>query len=63
MASLPDLNITPVMDTSEHDLTLEFFKPLLSVSVGYDRGVGYFSSGWLPKLYLHHNHFHLSFLV
>ena len=47
MTSLPDLNITPVMDTSEHDLTLDFFKPLLSVSVRYDRGVGYFSSGWL----------------
>jgi hypothetical protein len=40
MTSLPDLNITPVMDTSEHDLTLDFFKPLLSVSVRYDRGVG-----------------------
>jgi DNA phosphorothioation system restriction enzyme len=47
MSSLPDLNIIPVMDTSEYDLTLNFFKPLLSASIHYDRGVGYFSSGWL----------------
>lgn len=47
MRSLPDLHIVPVMDTSEYDLTLEFFVPLLSASVRYDRGVGYFSSGWL----------------
>lgn len=47
MISLPDLSIIQVMDTSDHDLTLEFFKPLLSSSVRYDRGVGYFSSGWL----------------
>ncbi len=47
MSSLPDLRIVPVMDTSEHDLTSEFFMPLLSISVRYDRGVGYFSSGWL----------------
>jgi hypothetical protein len=33
MSSLLDLSIVPVMDTSEHDLTLEFFKLLLSVSV------------------------------
>ena len=35
------------MDTSTHDLTRDFFVPMLSNSVRYDRGVGYFSSGWL----------------
>ena len=47
MNSLSDLNILPVMDTSTHDLSNEFFIPLLSNSIRYDRGVGYFSSGWL----------------
>ena len=35
------------MDTSTHDLSTEFFIPLLSNSIRYDRGVGFFSSGWL----------------
>jgi len=35
------------MDTSSHDLVGEFFGPLLSHAVRYDRGVGYFSSAWL----------------
>jgi superfamily II DNA or RNA helicase len=35
------------MDTSSNDLTSEFFVPLLSNSLRYDRGVGFFSSGWL----------------
>src|SRR5215467_1864739 len=47
MGSLQDLSILPVMDTSTHDLTKEFFIPLLSNSVCYDRGVGFFSSSWL----------------
>jgi hypothetical protein len=47
MKLLADLNLLPVMDTSTHDLTSEFFQPLLSISSYYDRGVGYFSSGWL----------------
>jgi len=47
MGSLPDLNIPLVLDTSTHDLAVDFFIPLLSNSVRYDRGVGYFSSGWL----------------
>ena len=47
MNSLSDLNILPLMDTSTHDLSTEFFTPLLSNSIRYDRGVGYFSSGWL----------------
>ena len=47
MGSLQDLSIPAVMDTSGHDLTTEFFVPLLSNSVRYDRGVGFFSSSWL----------------
>src|SRR6266581_7312607 len=47
MNSLSDLDILPVMDTSTHDLSTEFFIPLLSNSIRYDRGVGFFSSGWL----------------
>ena len=47
MNPLSDLNLMPVMDTSTHDLTAEFFIPLLSSSIRYDRGVGFFSSGWL----------------
>lgn len=35
------------MDTSTHDLIRDFFVPMLSNSIRYDRGVGYFSSGWL----------------
>jgi len=45
MKSLSDLNILPLMDTSTHDLSTDFFTPLLSNSIRYDRGVGYFSSG------------------
>lgn len=47
MRSLQDLNLPAVMDTSSHDLTSEFFMPLLSISRFYDRGVGFFSSSWL----------------
>lgn len=35
------------MDTSSHDLVGEFFEPLLTRAVNYDRGVGFFSSSWL----------------
>lgn len=34
-------------NTSNHDLADDFFIPLLSQAIAYDRGVGYFSSGWL----------------
>ena len=36
-----------MMDTSSADLVVDFFVPALSASVRYDRGVGYFSSGWV----------------
>jgi len=47
MSSFQDLNLPTMMDTSNHDLVSDFFTPLLSNSVLYDRGVGFFSSGWL----------------
>ena len=43
---LKDLKIPSVLDTSSSDLIKDLFVPLLSESVLYDRGVGYFSSGW-----------------
>ena len=36
-----------VLDTSGNDLMQDFFVPALARATHYDRGVGYFSSGWL----------------
>jgi hypothetical protein len=47
MIPLRELNIPTILDTSTHDLTRDFFAPLLSNAVCYDRGAGFFSSGWL----------------
>jgi len=47
MLSIRDIDVPSAIDTSRHDITREFFAPLLSRSTRYDRGVGYFSSGWL----------------
>lgn len=44
--SLRDLNLPGVLETSSADLIADFFLPALAASVKYDRGVGYFSSGW-----------------
>ena len=44
---LRDLELTPVLDTSSSDIIAELFVPALRCSTRYDRGVGYFSSGWL----------------
>lgn len=35
------------LDSSSADLIADFFVPALASAVQYDRGVGYFSSGWL----------------
>jgi superfamily II DNA or RNA helicase len=43
----PSLQIKKVYDTSTDDFVEDFFSPILSVAKNYDRGVGYFSSGWL----------------
>lgn len=45
--SFRHIPIIPVLNTSDHDLVGDFFAPLLAVAQQYDRGVGYFSSGWL----------------
>lgn len=47
MIPFRNLTIPIFLDTSSNDLIAEFFTPLLSNAVNYDRGVGYFSSGWL----------------
>lgn len=45
--SLSSLMLPTMMDTSSNDLIKDFFIPALSLSSRYDRGVGFFSSGWL----------------
>jgi len=47
MQSMRDIDLPSAIDTSRHDITREFFAPLLSCATRYDRGVGFFSSGWL----------------
>lgn len=44
---LKDLNLHTVYDSSDCDLVNDLISPLLMHSKRYDRGVGYFSSGWL----------------
>jgi len=43
---LSELHFASTFDTSTSDLITDFFVPALKKSVRYDRGVGYFSSGW-----------------
>ena len=38
-----------ILNTSDHDFMEDFFIPALSLSVKYDRGVGFFSSGWFRQ--------------
>ncbi len=45
--SLRALVFPPFLDTSANDLIEDFFTPALAHSIHYDRGVGFFSSGWL----------------
>ncbi|MBL7197066.1 MAG: DEAD/DEAH box helicase family protein [Candidatus Omnitrophica bacterium] len=44
---LTDLDLKAVYDSTEHDLVKDLIIPLLENSFRYDRGVGFFSSGWL----------------
>lgn len=44
---LTALALPTTIDTSSHDLIADFFIPALANATQYDRGVGYFSSGWL----------------
>lgn len=43
---LNDFDFPSIITTSEHNIIEDFFLPALERSVKYDRGVGYFSSGW-----------------
>lgn len=47
LCSLRDLAFPSFLDTSSNNLIDEFFTPALAHSNRYDRGVGFFSSGWL----------------
>lgn len=47
MTRLRDQFFPPFLDTSSADLIADFFVPALRSSVRYDRGVGFFSAGWL----------------
>lgn len=50
--ALPNLNIGSSYNTSKDDLIKSFFEPLLQNSISCDRGVGYFSSGWLSEAFI-----------
>lgn len=45
--SLPQLHLPFIIDSSSADMAREFIVPALAASIRYDRGVGFFSSGWL----------------
>ena len=45
MLNLP--KIKPCLNTSQDDLVAELYSPCLRWANRYDRGVGYFSSGWI----------------
>jgi len=43
---LKDFDFPPIITTSTHNIIDDFFIPALDRSIKYDRGVGFFSSGW-----------------
>lgn len=45
--SLRTLHLPITLDTSTDDMVADLYAPALAASVSYDRGVGFFSSGWL----------------
>lgn len=45
--SLRDLGFPESLDTSEDDVVGRLYIPAMGAAVRYDRGVGYFTSGWL----------------
>ena len=42
-----ELSLPSFLDTSSNDIINDFFVPVLAHASRYDRGVGFFSSGWL----------------
>jgi len=49
--SFLNLNIPIALNTSKYNLITDFFTPILKNSIKYDRGVGYFSSGWIKEAF------------
>lgn len=47
--SLTTLDLPAFLDTSSANLVDDFFVPALVRSVAYDRGVGFFTSGWIRQ--------------
>jgi superfamily II DNA or RNA helicase len=47
---LQSLDFPVAMNTSEYNVSNDFFTPALQNSMRYDRGVGFFSSGWLRQV-------------
>lgn len=50
MSSLREIRFPIDLDTSSFDVAEVLFNPGLASSVTYDRGVGFFSSGWLRNV-------------
>ena len=46
-SSLRDHGFPESFDTSESDVVYHLYLPAMRAAVRYDRGVGYFTSGWL----------------
>ena len=44
---MPYPSVPACLNTSENDLTLDLFEPCLNWATQFDRGVGFFTSGWL----------------
>lgn len=47
--TLADLNLRATYDSSSHSIVKNFIIPALKNSVFYDRGVGFFTAGWLKE--------------
>lgn len=44
---LRNLSLNLSYNTSEHNISKDFYEPIFSNAIQYKRGVGYFTSGWL----------------
>lgn len=47
--NLDNLIVPLTLNTSDNNLTLEFYEPCLKWAKKYDRGVGYFTSSWIKE--------------
>ena len=47
MSDFLELRLPQTLDTSTANIIGDFFVPVLARATRYDRGVGFFSSGWL----------------